>query len=301
MLLTELPNAKSHIYNGLTIKVGYFTFRVTIKNRKAAQDFIQNYSEFPVLDDNDFYDFDVVIKPPSLLRKFLYPQVNFYCNEVPPFLPLPKEQAYAMLEWGMNWCIANYAHNFLIIHAAVIEKNNYSIILPGLPGAGKSTLTAALTTRGWRLLSDELTLISLDDGSITPLSRPINLKNNSIDIIKAYSPSSQFSKVAHDTHKGSVALMKPPKLSVNKVSDVVKPRFIIFPKYEKNSTLMMKNVHKKDCFIEMIKHSFNYNILGHEGFNTLTNLTQTIDCFSFVYSELDQAIEKFDSLVNIQC
>jgi predicted ATPase len=31
------------------------------------------------------------------------------------------------------------------------------VILPAPPGSGKSTLCAALVTRGWRLLSDELT------------------------------------------------------------------------------------------------------------------------------------------------
>ena len=64
-----------------------------------------------------------------------------------------------MLEWGLNWCVAGHAHQYLMLHAAALERNGRAVILPGDPGAGKSTLTAALMLSGWRLLSDEITLV----------------------------------------------------------------------------------------------------------------------------------------------
>ena len=87
----------------------------------------------------------------------------------------------------MNWCIAGHAHHYLMLHAAVLEKNGQAVILPGDPGAGKSTLTALLALSGWRLLSDEITLIDRDDGLIVPLARPVSLKNASIDVVRAFS------------------------------------------------------------------------------------------------------------------
>src|SRR3546814_3330456 len=87
-----------------------------------------------------------------------------------------------MLEWGLNWCIGLHGHRYLIIHAAAIERNGLAVILPGAPGSGKSTLTAFLVHHGWRLLSDELALVSLHDGRLTALARPIGLKNRSIDL-----------------------------------------------------------------------------------------------------------------------
>jgi predicted ATPase len=47
-----------------------------------------------------------------------------------------------------------------MLHAAVVEKNGKALILPALPGSGKSTLSAALAMNGWRFLSDEFTMIS---------------------------------------------------------------------------------------------------------------------------------------------
>ena len=52
-------------------------------------------------------DFEVTLNAPSLLRRFVRPQVSFYCDQHSPFKPLPASQAFALLEWGMNWCIAH--------------------------------------------------------------------------------------------------------------------------------------------------------------------------------------------------
>ena len=95
-----------------------------------------------------------------------------------------------------------HAHHYLLLHSAVIEREGCAVIMPAPPGSGKSTLCAGLVHRGWRLLSDELALISLTDTSITPLGRPISLKNQSIDVIKEYVPGAIFNRVTHDTSKG---------------------------------------------------------------------------------------------------
>ena len=65
----------------------------------------------------------------------------------------------------------------------------------GLPGSGKSTLAAGLVYRGgWRLLSDELALLSLGDGAVSALPKPISLKNESIAIMKRFAPGASFSR-----------------------------------------------------------------------------------------------------------
>ena len=81
-----------------------------------------------------------------------------------------------MLEWGMNWCIASNAHQYFIMHSAMIEKNGQAILLPAPQGSGKSTLCAAMVNAGWRLFSDELGLIEPETLQAIPCTRPINLK-----------------------------------------------------------------------------------------------------------------------------
>src|SRR3546814_969352 len=80
------------------------------------------------------------------------------------FFFFKQKTAYEMRisDWSSDVCSSDL--QFLIIHAAALEKSGRAAILPGAPGSGKSTLTAYLVHNGWRLLSDELALISLQHG-----------------------------------------------------------------------------------------------------------------------------------------
>src|SRR5262245_4807368 len=149
-----------------------------------------------------------------------------------PFKPLPRSHAFAMFEWCLNWCIESQANHYLMMHAAIIERQGSAAILAAPPGSGKSTLTAGLVSRGWRLLSDELTLIDPADGMAVPMSRPVSLKNESIDVVRDFVPEAVIGPIARDTIKGSVAHLKPPADSVNRVGERARPRWVIFPKFD---------------------------------------------------------------------
>ncbi len=201
-----------------------------------------------------------------------------------------------MFEWGLNWCVSSHANSYLIIHAAVIEKNGYAAIMPAPPGSGKSTLCAALINRGWRLLSDELTLVRVIDGKIVPLPRPVSLKNQSIDIIRQYAPGAVFSRKVSDTVKGTVAHMKPPSGSVAQASEIAQPGWIIFPKYQAGANAHLERQPKARAFMRLADNCFNYSLLGLKGFETVANMIDQAMSYDFTYSILDEAVEIFDAL-----
>jgi HprK-related kinase A len=224
------------------------------------------------------------------------PQAIFRFEGMEPFIPLPMDHAFPLLEWSMNWCIAMHAHHYLLLHSAVIEKNGCAVIMPAPPGSGKSTLCAGLVHRGWRLLSDEVALISLTDTSITPLGRPISLKNQSIDVINRFVPGSVFSKVVHDTSKGSVSLLKVPTVHLDRIAETARPRWVVFPKYVAGSAAQMRPRSKANSMLELGRNSFNYMVLGLKGFEVLSRVIDSSDCYDFQYSQLDDAVAAFDAL-----
>lgn len=254
------------------------------------------YADFPLADQDDFADFHVSLTPPQNLRHWFKPQVLFRFDGMPPFKPLPFDQAFPMLEWGLNWCVSSQSNIYLIIHAAVVEKGGYAAILPAPPGSGKSTLCAALVNRGWRLLSDELTLIRVSDGKIIPLPRPVSLKNQSIDIIQRYEPSATFSRKVSDTMKGTVAHMKPPTDSVVRAAETAHAAWVIFPKYQAGAAIRLEAVPQSRAFMRVADNAFNYSLLGGKGFEIMANLIDASLCYDFTYSVLDDAIETFDAL-----
>jgi HprK-related kinase A len=285
---------------GITIRTGAFTARIQSALPRVAEGIGLLYADYPVARNGDFADFHVSLARPRDLRRWFRPQVQFLFDGYSIFKPLPLDQAFPMLEWGLNWCVSSHAHRYLMIHAAVVEKGGHAAILPAPPGSGKSTLCAALVNRGWRLLSDELTLVRISDGKIVPVPRPVSLKNGSIDIMKSYVPDAVFSRDVSDTTKGTVAHMKPPSDSVARAFEVAQPAWVIFPKYQADTRAQLEPLPRSHGFMQAADNAFNYSELGLKGFETLARLIDGAQCYRFTYSMLDDAVDTFAGLVGCE-
>jgi HprK-related kinase A len=302
MNLSQLPTAelgRQLAGAGLWMRTGPFSVRVRSGIPSVAEGLSQLYGQFEVGGSDEAYaDFHVSVSPPANLRRWLRPQVEFFLDEIRPFKPLPRDQAFPMLEWGLNWCVSTQAHQYLIIHAAVVEKNGLAAILPAPPGSGKSTLTAGLVLSGWRLLSDELTLIDRKTGLIQPLPRPVSLKNQSIDVIRQFAPNVFINRASHDTAKGTVAHMRPPNDSVSNQYDTARPGWVIFPKWEPGAPATLTPRSQAQTFMFLAENAFNYSHLGADGFHVGSAMIDQTDCYDFHYSQLHDAIATFDHLAD---
>ncbi|MFN2337711.1 MAG: HprK-related kinase A [Gammaproteobacteria bacterium] len=281
---------------GLALRTGSFVVRIHSPLPAVADGVALLYRDFPLAEDDAFADFHVRVYPPAGPRRWWHPQVLFSLDQIIPFKPLPASQAFAMLEWGLNWCVSNYAHQFLMLHAAVIARDGRAVILPAPPGSGKSTLCAGLVNRGWRLLSDELTLIDRDTGLIAPLPRPVSLKNQSIEVIRTFAPEAVLGPVARDTAKGTVSHMQPPAASVRAADELARPAWIIMPRYQAGAPADLTALPKGEAFIQAADQSFNYSLLGQEGFEAMGRLVEDCECLRFHYGELEEAVTVFERL-----
>lgn len=284
-------------HDGLVICTGPFKFRIYSNIDSVASGLMLLYADYLLGEPGDFVDFNVSLIASSGLRKWFRPQVSFSSNGVCPFVPLPVTHAFPLLEWAMNWCISTQAHHFLMLHSAVIERNGCAVIMPAPPGSGKSTLCAGLVNRGWRLLSDELALISLTDRWITPLGRPISLKNQSIEVMQKYVPHATFNPLTHDTSKGTVTHMKVPTDQLLRIHERARPKWVVFPKYVPDAKAELTPRSKANSMLELGRNSFNYIVLGLTGFEVLTDVIEGSDCFDFRYCQLDDAVAIFDRLL----
>lgn len=282
----------------VTIKIGYFNVGLSTSIREVATHIETLYDNYEKPGNKGFIDFHVRLASPSSIRKFFRRQVVFSFDGYIPFKPLPFAQAPAMFEWGLNWCIATHSHFNLIIHAAVVESNGRTFIFPGMPGSGKSTLCAALVCRGWRLFSDEMALVSIEDGLLAPVPRPISLKNQSIPLIKGFSEQAVFGQIVADTAKGTVGHMKVPAASIKLSEKQAAPTFLIFPKYKPDADTKLTSISKGQAMVRVAADCFNYNVLGARGFNCLGDLINQCECYEFEYSRLDEAVALFNKMVN---
>ncbi len=294
--LTSKNIKSALISDGIKFKIGPFNVCLKSEIPSIVQHLQVLYCYYPILSDNEIIDFHVSLQSPIGLRRWYNPQVSFSFDGYRPFLPLPREQAPAMFEWGLNWCIASYAHQFLILHSAVVERNGCAFVFPGTPGSGKSTLCAALVCRGWRLLSDEMGLISTTNQQFYPVPRPVSLKNESIDVISKFSELAKFGMTSFDTVKGTIVHMLPPEKSVVETEIQAKPSKIIFPTYQSDAKTTLTPLLKSRAFLKLAENSFNYNVIGKKGFLVLSEVIENSECFEFKYSKLNEAMDLMDEI-----
>lgn len=282
---------------GLILQIGPFVVSLRSPLKTIAERIVLFYGEYRALQVGTFVDFHVQIKSPRGLRRWLRRQAIFFFDDITPFKPLPEDQAFPMFEWGLNWCIATTSHQYVIVHAAMVAKNNHAIMLPGEPGAGKSTLCAALVSRGWRLLSDEMALIDPDHLRVTPVPRPIGLKNDSIDIIRQFDSKAVIGPSVSDTAKGTVAHLCPPDDSIAVADKDAAVTCIIFPTYSADTATRFGAVSRTTALSRIAEQSFNYHILGAVAFRTLERLVSVTPVYDLGYSQLDDVISHIDRLV----
>lgn len=224
---------EERLRHGLYLRTGPFTTCVRTTIDQVVDGIERLYCDYPLAADG-YADFRLTMQRPAGLRRWFRPQVVADFDGLMHFLPMPLAHAFPMFEWMMNWCVSSRAHRYLIIHAAVLERDGRAVILPAPPGSGKSTLCAILVDAGWRLLSDELALVRPEDGRLAPAPRPISLKNNSIDVVRVLVPGAIMSPPVHDTIKGTVAHWKAPADSVARAGETALPAWVVYPKYGKS-------------------------------------------------------------------
>ena len=286
-------------HKDLSFRTGPFNVRLNSKDQLLNQLLDQLYPHIPLLNtknDTPLYHYQINIEHPNGLRRYLRPQVELIIDQIKPFEPYPKNHSLPLFEWGLNWVIAMTAHQYLMLHSAVLERNDIGCIFPAMPGSGKSTLCAALAYNGWRLLSDEFGIFDHSSKHLLPMPRAIGLKNESIPIIREYLPDAVMGPSFFKTRKGTVAHVAPPELSLNNQHIPVQPKLIVFPLFSPQQKCRLKTVSKSVAFTKLSNNSFNYKVSMQKGFHSLSHLIAECDTYTLEYHSFETAIDTLKDL-----
>lgn len=280
---------------GVQVSLGPFLVHVRSDLPGVHEYLHRLYADFHVAAGEGGH-FDIAVVASRGLRRWMRPQANLIVNGERPFLPLPGNLAGAGFEWSLNWCVGNQAPQWVAVHAAVLERAGRALILSAESGAGKSTLCAALTLAGWRLFSDEFALIDPDSGRVSPLPRPVSLKNASIEIIRQRGAHTVFGPEGVDIEGARFVHMKPPLDSVRRAGEQAMPAWVILPRWSAGRPTRIEPLAKAHALLRMTDQSFNYNHLGAKGFECVADLVRRCDCYTLEYGDLDDVLTRLESI-----
>ena len=286
------------IEDGVILRIGPLSIEVKIQQSEVAKEFLALYEGYPFDLGSALADFRIELKTSTLVRAGIRRQIQAYVDHQTLFEPAPKNLGVPMLESAINWCIGNRIARYLLIHAAAVEREGRAVVLPGASGVGKSTLTTALVANGWRLLSDEVTIIDPTGGLLRPHPRPISLKNETIDLIADRYPQFAAKKRYEGTTKGTVAYVKAPADAIEKADCLARPFLVAALMYDSDSRLTCDRLEKAEAFMLLARESPNYTIMLERGFQTLANFVEACDHYELTYSDLDEAVRTINELSN---
>jgi HprK-related kinase A len=281
---------------GLCLDLGATVLRVRSNTPALARQVCAVYPHQPLFIDVAWADLHVALDRPRGLRRWLAPQTLFRCDGAQPFEPFSADSPLPLLEWGTNWLIGQRLNHLLLLHAGAVEKGGRALLMPALPGSGKSTLTAALSLRGWRLLSDEFGAYDPADDRFRALLKPVALKNASIDVIRKFAPEAPIGPAFPKTRKGTVAHLPAEPDAVARRHEGARPGAFILPRWLSGSPTRLERVPSESLFGALAFNAFNYRLLGAVGFDAVVSLMRRCPAWQLVYSDLDDAIRAIDAV-----
>jgi HprK-related kinase A len=282
---------------GLALDLGAVRIRVRSDLPALVPALQSVYSEFEPESPHGVFDATVCLRRVCGPRRWIQPQIELVTDGERVFEPFPHDAHLPLLEWGLNYLIATRCNQHLLLHAGIVERAGIGVVLPALPGSGKSTLTAALACAGYRLLSDEFGVVDLQRGTLLPLVRPIGLKNDSVALVRELAPRGAIGPLFPQTRKGDVAHLRPAAEAVRQRACCVEPRIVVFPCFERGARTTLQRVAPSRAFAKLSVNSFNYRLLGPRGFDAIARIAANCSLHQLVFGDLKSAVALVDGLV----
>jgi len=174
------------------------------------------------------------------------------------------------------------------LHGAALVHDGRALVLAGPSHAGKSTLAAWLTHRGWGYLTDEAALVDPDTLIVSPFWRPINVRRpGPLDSIVAGLPG--------DGNGDAERLV--PASTIGTLAPATPLAGIAFPCYTAKDEAGIGPLAPAAALLELTQHFPGLIADGRAGFRRLARLVAAVPAYTLRFHDLDEAERVLRTLV----
>jgi len=174
--------------------------------------------------------------------------------------------------------------DLLWLHSAAVERDGEAMLLAAPSGQGKSTLTALLCRKGWRLMSDDAAPVRLDRNEVvsfcqTPVMRVPRDRVREPD-----------KRIGLDRHRVDLA---PHEIRLQPAPI----RSAVFLAFSPESPLTIRRLTKGETALEFLRNSMNLIDQRGGGVARAAELAQGLPGVSMSYGSPAEAVEVLDTMV----
>ena len=201
------------------------------------------------------------------------------------------------VEWGINARVIATRSDYLQLHAASLVRDGVGVVLPGIPGAGKSTLAAALLSRGWQYMCDEFALINTKTLRLHPFPKALCIKAGSFEVVRQLNLRLWHDRSYVKFMKGKVGYISSSDMGMGAIASASPIRFVIFPKYTGQSEPHLRAVTRTQSAIALASQALNRHVFGHRTMSILCNIVRDAECFALESGPIKKTCDLLESLV----
>lgn len=180
---------------------------------------------------------------------------------------------------------------YAFIHGAAVEKDGVGYMMPADSRSGKTTLTMAFLSAGYRFLSDEFAVLD-SDGMIAPFPRSMSVRPDTLRLFPNLDARSGEFRVLNPGIEESYSIDAIREFGG--VPGVRCPvRYVLFPHYDPDSEPSLSEITRMTAVGRLIG-SRNYVSLGtsdkQSSLDRLLAALSNARCFDLTTNDLDKTL-----------
>jgi len=215
-------------------------------------------------------------------------------NNTPVEMEMPEARLATYIQDQMRTYVYQAQSYLISLHSASVEKDDKVLVMPAVAESGKTTLTATLLHKGFKLFSDEVTVMDFK-GYIHPLPFCMNVKEGSWTILKEMYPH-LHTKDVHSRFDNQNIRFLPPE---NIQKERKKATYIVFPKYIQNAKTSLVALSATDTLLKIkeahyqVQHDMDQN-----KFELILKNLISLPSYMLEYSNLEEAEDLINKLIS---
>jgi hypothetical protein len=209
-----------------------------------------------------------------------------------PFSWRHEDALVQELEWRLFAASAAESPAPLMIHAGAVARNGVALLLPGVSGAGKTTLTYALAARGWRTLTDDLLATSGAPGSpdgellALPCERCGHVSPQTQNLLTELG-------VSLEGPVGGLVRYFRPRMW----AEAAPARFVIAPQYQAGAASAATPMTQAETAALLMQASFSQGrVRYHQQWQAAVRMAAQTRGWRLMYSSLNDAFDMIEQL-----
>jgi hypothetical protein len=168
----------------------------------------------------------------------------------------------------------------LVLHAGAVAIEDAAVIVAGASGAGKTTLTAWLLSRGARYMSDEIVVVR-EAPEIEALPRALHVKTGAREALDAI--AARPLDPGHLLGVPDGLLVSPARFGASVEPGPMHARALIFPRFDGAAPSSLRRLTAAEAGYRLVEVLANARNLPGHGFSQAVALARAVPAWSLDY------------------